>query len=74
MKKILLSQTSCLLAQSQDKKPQKVLKRVMFINNGFIYPVFFEIDGGGGPFTIDPNERDPDEMSEEEFRRRYLGR
>ena len=77
MRQVLLSnQPNCVLAQGQDKQPQKTSKRMAIImpSTPFSYPVFFEIEGDGGPFSIDPDERDPDEMSEQEFRRRYLGR
>lgn len=72
MRQVLLNQKNCVLAQGQKKHPTK---HIAFIQKGrFIYPVFFEIEGDGGPFSINPNERDPDDMTEDEFRRRYLGR
>lgn len=74
MRQVLLRQPN-FLAQNQNKQPAKDSKRIVFIQKGhFIYPVFFEIEGDGGPFSIDPDERDPDDMTEVAFRRRYLGR
>ena len=75
MKRVLFSQTNaCLMANNQGKRTEKATKTVAVIMpSAPIYPVFFEIEGDGGEFRINPDDRDPDEMTDEAFRRRYLG-
>ena len=62
-------QNAGILVSGMQNKSAAEKSRIMIIpSSPFSYPLLFEIEGGGGPFVYNDDERDPDDMTDYAYR------